>query len=377
VTTQPPATRPGAPGGLTAPSNASAQARGDGSILVSWTPGTPPDGYRIMRADNGGEAASTGGAATSATVTTVGPGETVAFVVEAFRGASTARSAPTNPVTTFSWPGAPGDVGITYIDNDGSNITFRVNWTAPPDNGRPINEYRVEASTADAGDQTSLRVPDTRSGRITLRCGSPRCDGTRVNVQVFASNEAGEGAPGGASYTHSEGPPPPRKPENGDGVITGTSVDGMTINVSLNNRWADWPERCVLQAEGRTTGSSATDISCGANSASLESCCFGTFDVYIYAYDPGINNWIRSAGEVVTIDAPPPPPDPEPTPTPSCDPDPCTQSTVDTSGPPAAAAGAAVVLPIALLSLAGLWAARRRRDEANETKPRTGDRDDR
>jgi hypothetical protein len=191
------------------PTGASATADGSGSVTVRWSrPNVTPSGYTV-RCDTcgGGVLATVGGGATSAVVTTVQPGTTTRFVVRAEYGPRGYDSAPSNAVTVFTRPGAPGGVGVFGETDNGGFLDFTVGWSGAADNGRPITGYAVDVSGG--GDRQNASVPGgTTSATMRLTCAGG-CDGMVVDVSVVASNAAGTGPATGTTFVYQAPPPVP------------------------------------------------------------------------------------------------------------------------------------------------------------------------
>ena len=146
-----PSPPPPGPGGP--PSIVDATADGSGSVTVRWNPpAVPPNGYTV-RCDTcgGGVLATVGGGARSAVVTTVPPGTRTRFIVRAEYAAGGFDSAPSNEITVFTRPGAPGGVGVFGESDNGGFLDFTVAWSAAAGNGSPITGYDSTAPAVATG----------------------------------------------------------------------------------------------------------------------------------------------------------------------------------------------------------------------------------
>jgi hypothetical protein len=261
---------PSTPAG--APNSVSAQARGDRTVLVGWQhTARRPDRFRVLRGDNSAQVADVPGDATSAVVTTVAAGTDVAFVVEAVYAGESFFSTPSNVVTVYTAPDAPGGVNVSYVSDTGTTITVDVTWSAPGANGSAITGYEVTVN----GQRRQVASPG--SVRVTVDCQGA-CWSVRVDASVTASNGAGAGPAGTGRYTHQA---PPAAPGNGDTVITGweeiptCSGSGCRIvryrvklYMSPPAPWRDFTGTCAIR---RNAGGVITDtpISCATTSYQL------------------------------------------------------------------------------------------------------------
>ncbi|MFC6020918.1 fibronectin type III domain-containing protein [Plantactinospora solaniradicis] len=169
------------------PASITAEERPDGTVLVKWAAANG-QGYKINKyavtAISAGANAPAGESTKTELVIPAGEldyGNQYAFTVISIneKGAGSAASPVSNSVVPFTTPGAPVNLDAKTVG--GSKGTISMTWNPPPDNGRPITKYVVEA-----GGKKS-EVTDTQA---TVG-GLP--DGTNVNVRVQAVNEAGPG----------------------------------------------------------------------------------------------------------------------------------------------------------------------------------------
>ena len=142
---------PGRPGGASA-------VAGDHEATVSFTPATGTVTSYTVTSTPGGVTAA--GQASPITVTGLTNGVSYTFVVTAKNGAEPgAASAPTNPITPNTPPGAPTDAVATAGDGQAT-----VSFTPPSSSGdSPIEHYTV---TASPGGQSAVGAasPITVSG---------------------------------------------------------------------------------------------------------------------------------------------------------------------------------------------------------------------
>jgi hypothetical protein len=174
VTVDPPASVPGAPGGLTVTET------GASSVAVSWTApaanGSPIIDYRVNL--NGSVTTVTG---TNASFPNLTPG-TYTVTVAAVNGVGTGPAA--GPVSftiqvPIEPPGVPGSVSASV-----SGQTVNLSWTRPSDGGDPDLSYTVTLSNG-----ASQTVPGTSAQFNNVAAGS-------YTASVRASNSAGPGEAG-------------------------------------------------------------------------------------------------------------------------------------------------------------------------------------
>ena len=171
-----------------------AQARPDGSVVVSWPAangqGLTIERYAVSAIAEGGTAPVGEAEGTELTIKDgeLEYGKQYAFTVVAIneRGAGSKASPISNSVVPFAKPQRPDNVDAATVgENKG---TVRVTWTPPADNGRPITKYVVKA-----GDKQQ----DVTDGTSVTLSGFG--DGETVSVEVRAVNEGGESDPGTAT----------------------------------------------------------------------------------------------------------------------------------------------------------------------------------
>ena len=176
---------PGMPGNLTA-------VPGDASVMLSWT--APTTGGTVTRYDyrqDNGAWRSTGGTATTFTVTGLTNGTSYAFQV---RAVNTAGSGPASsavaatPVAAVVAPGMPG--GLTAVAGSG-HVTL--SWTAPTTGGAVASyEYQQTVGGVSGGWMTAMGT--TTVGTTTTLTVTGLTNGVTYAFQVRARNTAGPGA---------------------------------------------------------------------------------------------------------------------------------------------------------------------------------------
>lgn len=201
-----------------APTEISAEARPDGSVVVSWAAangqGNTIAAYTVT-AVSAEAAAPVGDATGTELVIAAGAleyGTQYAFTVVAVsdQGANSAASELSNSVVPFTTPGPPADLtAATVADRRGA---IRVSWGLAAGNGRPITGYVVVA-----GDRRTEVTGATEA--VVTDLG----DGADVPVAVHAVNAAGQGP---AATTTARTVAVPRI------TVTGATAD--TNSVTLN-----------------------------------------------------------------------------------------------------------------------------------------------
>ena len=226
-----PATRPGAPTGLTA------TADGQTQIDLSWTApsddgGASITGYRIEVSTDGSSwsdlVADTGSTTTSYSHTGLTAGTTRHYRVSAINSAGTSPASNTDSATTAAAPatrpGAP--TGLTATADGQTEIDL--SWTAPSyDGGASITGYRIEVSTD--GSSWSDLVADTGSTTTSYSHTGLTAGATR-HYRVSAINSAGTGPASNSDSATTDSASqavPPNSPANAR-----YSRDGSTIVVS-------------------------------------------------------------------------------------------------------------------------------------------------
>jgi fibro-slime domain-containing protein/RHS repeat-associated protein len=175
------ATTPGAPTAVTA-------VDGNASATVTWTPlastGFSPISSYTVTSSPGGVTTTVNGATTSAVVNGLTNGTQYTFTVRAANAVGSGpSSAPSNPVTPATVPGAPTTV-VAAVAGDAS---IRVTWSPPASNGgAPITGYTV---TSTPGGLTASVDGATTSATVT-----GLIVGTTYTFRVTATNRKGTGA---------------------------------------------------------------------------------------------------------------------------------------------------------------------------------------
>lgn len=180
------------PGGLTL-------TPADGSVTASWTApvndgGRSVTGYRIFR---NGTLIDTIGTNTSYVLGGLVNGVSYTVSVAAVNevGAGNAASASATPAPGATVPAAPGSFTVAA-----TNRTAFVNWSAPPDGGSPILNYRVYRNG------TLLQ----EIGTNTTYVAEGLVNGVSYTFSVSAVNAVGEGAAtSGVAVTPRAVPHPP------------------------------------------------------------------------------------------------------------------------------------------------------------------------
>ncbi|GAA3943440.1 fibronectin type III domain-containing protein [Actinoplanes auranticolor] len=171
-----------------APTAATAEAKPDGTVSVSWPAangqGLDIERYAVTAVSDGTSAPL--GEVKGETSMTIKDGELeygkqYAFTVVAIneRGAGSKASPISNSIVPFTKPDRPENIDAATVSDKAG--TIQVTWTAPAENGRAITKYVVAAGgkTTEVSDGTGA----TLNGFGT---------GENVSVEVRAVNEAGE-----------------------------------------------------------------------------------------------------------------------------------------------------------------------------------------
>lgn len=211
-------------------------------------------------------------------------------------------------------PSAPPGVTVMLAGRTATELTATVSWGTPADNGSRITSYTIVAS----GDFTGGSQSTQTSGmtvQLTFPCtDNGFCDSGRLDIAVTATNRAGRGATGTASWnvpppgqqptgttppptqaptttttteppapppttttppapppTTTQPPPPPSLPSAGASII-GTVLSGgrqdysRTLALNPPADWASHDGRCEFV---NTTQGYTVTIACSATSASI------------------------------------------------------------------------------------------------------------
>ncbi|BCJ61536.1 fibronectin type III domain-containing protein [Micromonospora endophytica] len=219
-----------------APVSVTAEARPDGTVVVSW-PEANGQGNTIARyavtATSAGTNAPAGEAPGTELVVKAGEleyGTQYAFTVVSVndKGAASEASPVSNTVVPFTTPGEPLELrASTVADQPG---TVAVQWSPAEANGRPVSGYVVTV-----GDRRS-EVTDT--GTTVDGLG----DGQNVTVRVRAVNEAGEGP---EASTTARTVAPPRV------TVTGSSATATAATVTFTVDAGGGQATCTLTRPGQ------------------------------------------------------------------------------------------------------------------------------
>jgi hypothetical protein len=227
-----------------APTAATAEARPDGTVVVSW-PAANGQGLAIKKytvtAVSDGSSAPVGDAAGTSLIIKDGQleyGKQYAFTVVAIneRGAGSKASPISNSVVPFAKPDRPDAVDASTVGDQAGAV--RVTWAAPAENGRPITKYVVAAGgrSTDVTDGTAVTLTGFGTGET-------------VAVEVRAVNEAGESQPGAATAKTVDKPTV---------TITGSSATFNTATVTFSVAAGGGTASCSISANnggGSASGS--------------------------------------------------------------------------------------------------------------------------
>src|SRR2546423_6549871 len=219
-----------------APLNVTATANKDGTVTANWPTakglGHTVTRYDVTQVQARALAPLTGVTGTTATIPagTLTYGTQYAFLVTAVNNLGTASkpSPLSNTVVPFTVPGAPVNVRATTVDTKG---VISVNWTAGPDNGRPISGYQVTANGA---------TQNVTGTGIQL---SGFKDGTAVTVTVRGVNAAGPGAQSKPA-TATTIAPPVLTP----GTASAKGLNAITVQFTTNGRGST--PTCTISING-------------------------------------------------------------------------------------------------------------------------------
>ncbi|GAA3346786.1 hypothetical protein GCM10020358_59120 [Amorphoplanes nipponensis] len=231
-----------------APTAATAQAKPDGTVSVSW-PAANGQGLEIERyavtAVSDGTAAPIGEVKGETSLTIkdgeLEYGKQYAFSVVAIneRGAGSKASPVSNSVVPFTTPDRPENIDAATVSDQAG--TIKVTWTAPVENGRPITKYVVAAG----GRSTEV----TDGTGVTLNGFDT---GATVSVEVRAVNEAGESE--AATATAKTLPKPVV-------TITGSSATYNTATVTFSVNAGGAQATCTAKT---TPGGATASGSCSS-----------------------------------------------------------------------------------------------------------------
>ncbi|KKK07087.1 fibronectin type III domain-containing protein [Micromonospora sp. HK10] len=227
------------------PASVTAQARPDGTVLVSW-PEANGQGNTIAKyavtASSAGATAPAGESSKTELVIAAGQleyGTQYAFTVVSVndKGAGSKASPLSNTVAPFTVPAAPTELkASTVADQPG---TVAVQWAPAVDHGRPVTKYLV-----DVGGKTS-EVTDTRATVGGLG------NGQNVTVKVKAVNEAG---PGPEATATARTVAAPRV------TVTGSSADITSVTVSFTVDAGGGNATCSAATGGKTVSGGCSSL---------------------------------------------------------------------------------------------------------------------
>jgi hypothetical protein len=232
-----------------APTAATAEAKPDGTVVVSWPAangqGLDIERYAVTAVSDGTSAPLA--EAKGETSLTVKDGELeygkqYAFTVVSIneRGAGSKASPISNSVVPFTKPGRPENIDAATVSDKAG--TIQVTWTAPPENGRPITKYVVAAGgkTTEVTDGTGATLNGFGTGQS-------------VPVEVRAVNEAGESE--AATATAKTLPKPIV-------TITNSSATFNTATVTFNVNAGSATATCTAKANngGGTASGSCSSL---------------------------------------------------------------------------------------------------------------------
>ena len=229
-----------------APTAATALAKADGSVAVTWPPangqGLEIKRYSVTAISEGGSApvGEADGAELTIKAGELEYGKQYAFTVVAIneRGAGSKASPVSNSVVPFAKPEKPGNVDAATVG--GKKGSIKASWSPSAENGRPITKYVVTAGG---------RSVDVTGGNAVTIDGF--ADGQTVKVEVRAVNEAGESEPGTATARTVAMPKV---------TITGGSSTFNTGTITFSVDAGGGTASCTVKA----TGAGSADGSCSS-----------------------------------------------------------------------------------------------------------------
>jgi hypothetical protein len=239
-----------------APTAATAEAKPDGTVVVSW-PAANGQGldikrYAVTGVSEGGSAPVGESGSTSLTIKDgeLEYGKQYAFTVVAVNehNAGSKPSPISNSVVPFAKPAKPDSVDAATVGDQAGAIS--VTWQPPADNGRPITKYVVKAGGK------STEVSGGTSATLT-GFGA----GETVAVEVRAVNEAGESDPGTATA---------RTVAQPQVTVTGSSATFNTATVTFSVDAGGGTASCSIAADngGGSASGSCSSLKVGGLSPS-------------------------------------------------------------------------------------------------------------
>jgi hypothetical protein len=317
---------PPAAGSGPAPVGVAASARSDGSVLVSWTPGSgSADGYRILvEGSSETEAATAPASAQSAIVSSLTPGSSVSFVVEAQSGGTGYRSGRSNQVTVFARPAAPASLRASLTASSGSSATVAVNFDASSGNGSPVTAF--DLSVSGGFTNSPSRWSGVAIGALpysfTINC-SGSCAAVALDIGVSATNGAGTGpsaqlhwtVPGSPPPSPAPPPPPPTTPAApalpaagatvitaSDGYDNGDGTGEIDVTMSPPADWARYGGPCQLVGTRLGVVKIQRTIACSATLEAVTVTLRGTYSLVVRAVDPSNSSrYVDSAASTVLV----------------------------------------------------------------------------
>jgi hypothetical protein len=198
----PPTTAPTADPAALAPTSVTAVALPSGQVSVGWTApsGGTPTGYGIIRTDTGEVVGQQPAGQTSASITTIPPRTTTAFVVRALYPSASYSSPPSPPVTTVGQPGAPGNIQVRVTARTPAALSLSVGFDTPPA-GDLVTSYdlTVDGNFPTAPVRANGVSTSDNPHTVNISCdgGAPLCtSGGTITVTVQFGSAAGTGPPG-------------------------------------------------------------------------------------------------------------------------------------------------------------------------------------
>ena len=246
-----------------APESATAEAKPDGTVVVSW-PAANGQGldikrYAVTAVAEGGSAPVGESDSTSLTIKDgeLEYGKQYAFTVVAVneRNAGSKASPISNSVVPFAKPDRPENVDAATVGDQAGAIS--VSWQPPADSGRPITKYVVKA-----GDKST----EVDGGTSTTLTGFGA--GETVSVEVRAVNEAGESDAGTATARTVAAP---------QVTVTGSSATFNTATVTFSVDAGGGTASCSIAANN--DGGSASGSCSSLKVSSLKPSTAYTFTI--------------------------------------------------------------------------------------------------
>lgn len=229
-----------------APTAAEAQARPDGTVVVTWPAangqGLDIERYTVTAVSEGGSAPVGESEKPQLTIKDgeLEYGKQYAFTVVAVneRGAGSKASPVSNSVVPFAKPARPENAQAATVGNAAG--TIRVTWTPAADNGRPITKHVVKAGG---------RAVDVPAGNTATLDGFGA--GQTVVVEVVAVNEAGESQPATATA---------RTVAKPTVTVTGSSSTFNTATVTFSVNAGGGTATCTMTGGGATARGSCSSL---------------------------------------------------------------------------------------------------------------------